>query len=293
MANKTISASTAKTYASCINKLYTAGFKDDDFKNNPTTIAEWIVKHASPTNNPGSIISNLCAASYKSKSLGTTTDVYKKHIDSLRESKEDKQISQTLAEPRSDKFLEWPEVLKLHDKAKETLTSENYVLYCLYTLQPPVRADYFDMRVMSFNHWRKLPEDSTKDINALLYVDDYEPICFIFNTYKTSATYGMLTFHIEKQLATILQQYLQETKPKLLDRLLPTINSQNTLVVRIKRIFKKLANKEMSIGLLRHSFIQNFLSTKRTIREKVQVAQRMMHSTNMQERYDILESNEN
>jgi hypothetical protein len=64
--------------------------------------------------------------------------------------------------------------------------------------------------------------------------------------------------------------------------------TENNLGKRVTAIFEKLCDKKMSINLLRHSYIKHFLSTKRSILEREALALKMLHSTGLQEKYDII-----
>ena len=65
--------------------------------------------------------------------------------------------------------------------------------------------------------------------------------------------------------------------------------TENNLGKRVTAIFEKLCDKKMSINLLRHSYIKHFLNTKRSILEREALALKMLHSTGLQEKYDIIQ----
>ena len=66
----------------------------------------------------------------------------------------------------------------------------------------------------------------------------------------------------------------------------------NLLSKKVTAIFEKLSGKRMSINLLRHAYIKHFLSKKRSIKEKEALAKKMLHSTTLQEQYDLVPEEE-
>jgi len=165
----------------------------------------------------------------------------------------------------------WTAVQALQPKALAELSSEDYLIYSLYTFVPPVRADYCGMVFTS------KPGDDLSTKNYILTSEgDW---FFVFNDYKTQKTYGQVKNIIPDDLKEILKTH--EADGSILNL------SENALTKRVISVFKKLG-VQTSITGLRHSFITHFLSKKRSILEKEVIAQMMMHSTGLQERYDIL-----
>lgn len=189
-------------------------------------------------------------------------------------------ISQTLPRHRLDNMLPWYQVQDLKCKAKKILNDEDYLIYCLYTLHPPMRADYWNMRVVKYLT-KKRKED--KENNYCILHDNEGR--FIFNKFKTSDTHGQIDIPICDELYDMLKKTAKMDMP-----LLQTVHSANALSKRVTEIFEKLSGKTMGIGLLRHSYITTFLSTVRSLREKTSMAYRMGHSWFTQETYHIIEN---
>jgi hypothetical protein len=55
----------------------------------------------------------------------------------------------------------------------------------------------------------------------------------------------------------------------------------------IRRTFKKYTDKSVGINLIRHAYITEYFPTLKTIKDKKEVARRMMHSKNTQELYNL------
>lgn len=254
-----MSASTLKQYASCLRRLNDA--KMTDFLDAKTVI-KWIQTEASPS---GSVETqnNFLSAIIHLLGSGPASVPYQEEAKRLKVLRDARQKSQAL----DKEVVPWLDILALEPKALTDLSSEDYLIYSLYTLVPPVRADYCKL-VFS---------KEERDDN---YISTSQPVWFfVFNEYKTSKTYGRITNRIPDRLKDILQSY--EADGKILNL------SENALTKRVISVFKKLG-VATSITGLRHSYITQYLKQKRSILEKEETARQMMHSTSLQERYDIL-----
>jgi hypothetical protein len=242
-----------------MKRLSSAGFSDFiDFKK----VIQWIRTEASPSGSPETQ-NNFLSAILHSLGDVPATAPYKEEQKRLKVLRLAKQKSQAL----DKETVPWADILALEPKALTDLSSEDYLIYSLYTLVPPVRADYCGL-VFS---------KEERDDN---YISTSQPVWFfVFNRYKTSKTYGRITNRIPDRLHDILQSYESD------GQILPL--SENALTKRVISVFKKLG-VATSITGLRHSYITNYLKQKRSILEKEEIARQMMHSTTLQERYDIL-----
>ena len=203
-------------------------------------------------------------------------DLYKTTTDWLR----GQRVSQTLPHHRLENMLKWSEVLQLRGKAETDLSGEDLLTYFLYTLNPPVRADYANMLVVK--SWSKTRRaDTTR--NYLVWHDDHA--YFVFNVFKTSKTYGQVKVDVSDELYAALQGRIV-----IGSLLLPSTKTPTMLSKRVISVMQKLCGKQMGIGLLRHSYITTFLSNRVRLIEKMALAHSMMHSWTQQEEYHIIEN---
>jgi len=255
-----MSNTTLKQYASCIKRLNNAKLTNllDTEK-----VLNWIRTEASPSGSPETQNNFLSAILHTLGDVPASVPYQeeKKRLKVLRDARQKKQSL--------DKdVVSWTDVLALEPKALTDLSSEDYLIYSLYTLLPPVRADYNDLPFL------KEPFEGN-------YISTAQPVWFfVFNQYKTSKTYGQITTRIPDRLHDILKPY--EADRNILSRM-----TENALTKRVISVFKKLG-VQTSITGLRHSYITEFLKKKRSILEREEIARQMMHSTTLQERYDIL-----
>lgn len=182
-----------------------------------------------------------------------------------------------------------------------------YILLCLYTYQPPRREkDYALMRICNtykdyknyikefidmnnLNYYcregKYENEDKTKYLNGdkkilnNFYIKDLS--LFVFWNYKTFKTYGCQLIQINKELANILNEYIDFMKLNNYDLLFKGKN-YHLLVNETLRINGQV----FGINSLRHAFIINFYNNeidKQPIEEIERISKLMSHNptTNM------------
>jgi hypothetical protein len=184
----------------------------------------------------------------------------------------------------ANKTLTWAEVLTVKDKIqpKEDTTSwteiQDWVIYNLYTLLPPLRADYSPMMVFD-----KKPKD---DKGNYMILRKTKPV-IVLNEYKTSATFGRVEIAISSELMEVLKVWRTFNPSEWL--LLKDDGQPMTsdgLSQRVIRIFEKHAGKSTGISMLRHAYITMKRSGKElSLLEKEALSRQMLHSTITNELY--------
>lgn len=114
-----------------------------------------------------------------------------------------------------------------------------------------------------------------------------EKCYFVFNKYKTAATYGARCLPIEKDLQDLLRLHYYVRKEKYV---LPEHWDENYLSRRVRDICEKYSAKKCSIGLIRHAWVFDLYKTNPTLKEKEELARRMLHSVAVQELYRTAEN---
>jgi integrase len=279
-------------YNRILDKLENNRFTIDDLVAHPIKAINWIKKNGSPTGNIRSIAAFYNAIIWKLKEQqfpGTKLNPYEIARDKLKVELQKLFESQDLPETKKENMLEWSEVLALKEGAKEKLYDLEYVIYCLYTLLPPVRADYVVLIIK-----KRLTKTLNKDHNYLITPKDKTKWKFVFNHYKTSKAYGQTIIDIPSELVTIISNYIGDDVKDGTILFEDTIKTPNALSKKVVSIFKKLSNKIMGITLLRHSFITDYYKDgiSRRISERKEISRMMMHSYVAQESYKICEDSE-
>jgi len=281
------SATTQKTYTSCLNRLKTEGVFDR-ISTEPAEVVKWIGASASKTGSIDTQNTYINAILYhlRLEAKPETAPAEKifveegKRLQVLRNAKSKKQ---TLPETKLAEMMEWPDVLALEEKAKKDLSAEDYLIYSLYTKMPPLRADFVSLSI--YPRFAK-----TRPGNYIVSSKDEKKWRLVLNNYKTSKTFGQQSLSLPTSIVALLKDKTDApnpTPPRWGTNAL-LVMTENNLGKRVTAIFEKLCDKKMSINLLRHSYIKHFLSTKRTIVEREALALKMLHSTGLQEKYDII-----
>jgi hypothetical protein len=202
---------------------------------------------------------------------------YRKACADVRVIADEHQKSQHMSQEKQENYMEWSEVMKTLKKVQDAYydgneSLENLLIVSLYTLQPPVRLDYAGMSFTA--------KDSKSDGGNYAILYGKNPM-FVYNDYKTKNVYGKAEIAIDKNLLILLQLYASKNDSLAMSR--------DTLSKRVISLFKKYAGKEMSVIMLRRSFITDCLSKNLSENEKESIAKMMLHSKNIQAFYNVPE----
>lgn len=283
MESKSLSDTTLKTYQGCLKRL-SENYLGQDFIDDYKEVILYL-KEKYP--NLSSRKTYLCAVMYQVKDKDASKeayDAYKAEIDTMRPEITKIATNQLLTKDKEETYVKWDilkkagkKAIELYQEAKMNLGDT--LLCVLYTEQAPVRADY---NGMVFIRDVRQARDQNQNY-CLLRVRNP---CFIFNSYKTDASYGRIIIKIKPLTYTILIARQQEMMTKG-ENVLYT-ESQSNFSSRVKEAFNKAIGKGVSINTLRHSFITSFLNTNPSIRKKEEISKLMMNSIVLQERYRVL-----
>lgn len=154
---------------------------------------------------------------------------------------------------------------------------QSYLVVALYTLQPPVRLNYANMKII-----KNLSE--VEDGKNYLLNKSRNIKSFIFQDYKTSGKHGKITQPIGKELNTIINKWLKVNKTDnfLIDQKGHPLNA-NQLGKFITKAFK-FTDKKITLNLLRHIYISEHIDLD-AIKKSKDLAKSMHHSTGTQEMY--------
>ena len=272
----TTSATTKKCYESCLNRL-----KAEELfgliQKHPKLVVTWINTSASKSGSIDTQNSYITALLWYLRTESPTTDLTpytteSKRLQLLRNEKSKKQV---LPEGKMTHLVEWNDVLTAGSGENEKkLTKDDILIYKFYTLMPPLRADFANLSIYK----REIPGRAG---NYILESKNTKKWRLVLQEYKTAKTFG-------KQVVSLPQALIPYIQSARGDSDVVLEMSENALSKRVSSIFENLSGTSMSINLLRHSFIKHFLSVKRSILEKEQMALRMLHSKTLQEQYDLL-----
>ena len=162
---------------------------------------------------------------------------------------------------------------------KELELYKMYLVGSLYTLIPPVRNDYADMKIINFKEYNKLKD---KTDNYLVVVGRSKKF-FSFGAYKTSDLYGVQINQIPSELNRIINKWLEHNKSDYF-----LINKQgnpvgdNSLTKLINKTFAP-SGRKVGSTLIRHVYLSEKYSDVNDEKEKD--AKAMHHSVATQNDY--------
>ena len=191
--------------------------------------------------------------------------------------------TQVLTETQQERFVRWTDVQKAYSSFRPTniLEWRTFLIMSLYMLQPPVRADYGEMRIFP-------KYDKKRTGNELIW--NKSPV-FVFRDYKTAKTYGEVKIPVSKALQDVIRDWF-ERLGMMPSHLLGDAVSPNTFAVTVARTFKKLLGQEFGVSMLRHSYITHMFPKLKSIKQKEDLAKKMLHSRDLQEKYISLKDME-
>lgn len=137
------------------------------------------------------------------------------------------------------------------------ITIQNYILICLfsgkYGIVPRRSMDYFMMKIKNVG-------------NNDNWIDGNE---FVFNSYKTVATYGTQRVKIPNILLKIIQKYIKVI-PDAQDYLFYTITGKPLSAVTMNQRFNGLfLSKNISVNAFRHLYLSTHYANHITLKKDV------------------------
>jgi hypothetical protein len=206
---------------------------------------------------------------------------YQEELNRLYKLQNEKEGDQELSEKQVSNFVPYTDLLAVQQRlgAKEDKSAadwRDYLIASLYTLTPPVRADYGDVKIVK-------KRSTTRTGNELIWGQkggDY----FVFREYKTKGTYGTVEVRVPPALHDVIDgwfTHLGKTPSTLLGRAV----TPNDLLNYINRAFRS-TKKDIGINLLRHAYIKHHFPQLTTIKQKEELAMKMLHSKDKQEEYN-------
>ena len=221
---------------------------------------------------------------------------YRNHLDILAVEYNKKIKSHEKSEKLEKNWVTMKELLDIVKRYKREIKERNlliketfnkkdldlyqkYLVGSLYTILPPLRNDYANMKVITFKEYENIED---KKNNYLVIVSKSKKF-FSFGAYKTSEVYGIKTLDIPRNLNNIINKWLERNKTGFF--LINTKNeplSENGLTKFLYKTFEN-TGKKISSTIIRHVYLSD--KYKNVNEEKAKVASQMMHSVAEQNNY--------
>jgi len=268
------SETTTKQYESRIAILAKAGV---DPIAKPADLLTWF-----ETTKQGNSSKKLYLSAIKWKHGDMFPKVLQDKLNDFFQKQNDTAKEQKLSPNQEKNFVSFDDLAKV----QKTLEADHetkflqYLLVSLYTLTPPVRLDYGDVQV--FQRYGK-----GRKGNELILTSKKAPV-FVFRNYKTAKTYGEVLLPIPKPLADVIRAWFIHLGglPRFL---LGKEYRPEQLSAMIQGAFKENTGKEVGVNLLRHAYITKVFPSLTTLKQKDDLAKRMLHSATLQELYNVPE----
>jgi hypothetical protein len=188
-----------------------------------------------------------------------------------------------LTDKERKNYMSWGDIKKTIHLKNKSIDMFDQSLFNIFMYLPP-------RRVMDYQFLTISNEGNAKNKDKRFnYLDttgkNWE---LVYNKYKTADTYGQQTERVPPQLKKIFEKYVKESDLKDGDPLFGQKNNKfyKNFSNEIMRSFKKFTGKDISANILRHSYIADFLSSKKTLNQKKALAERMGHNISTQALYD-------
>ncbi len=244
---------------------------------------------------------NLLAAAIVGLELANNTKKkasYVKQIGVLNSKFRERATSGEMSEKQLAKFVNWKSILKLRRLLTRTVNlgkyysrkklskmefvtmQQNLVLH-LYSLLPPVRNDWSDVRFLSEADWEELSTDEKKSSNNLVLARGGYRIYWA--RYKTVKKHGVLMQVIPKALQSLLKKHIKFLRLHFPDNEYLILSrtgeplTRNGLTKFLQRLFYKHFRKKISTSALRSIFLTHRFD-KKALEDQREVAKAMHHT---------------
>ncbi|QKF94886.1 hypothetical protein QKU48_gp1428 [Fadolivirus algeromassiliense] len=226
-------------------------------------------------------------------------------IREIREIISFKYSQNKLSNKEKDKYVQFETIKKifndLKEKAENSLDkriNDDFLLLSLYVLHPPRRTDYQNMYIEKINItddidkviWtnkdtvsknKLLLKQKEKHIDKNRIIKNYytqigDKSYFIFDDFKTYNIYGRQIIEVNNVLDKIIKRYIDINKLKNGNKLIDL--SYENYLKRLSDIFMTYVEKNISIDMLRHIYVNYITDMKLNENNKKIISKLMAHS---------------
>ena len=214
---------------------------------------------------------NINACINKNRSDVEYCDKLKLYLRELRTELDKIQEDQNISEKQKAKHMDWDELLKICVPAinNEKYPLEERILIGLYTSLIPSRND--------FTHMKLYTEEPEIQKGTYFIIND-EKKEIVINDHKQTKTKGTLRQPLPDRLADMIVMWFKDET-----EMFPI--AENAMSLRIKRLFKRLTGKPLTICSLRHSHNTFMFKGAPMPKEARRIADAMGHSVEMGQKY--------
>jgi hypothetical protein len=277
-----VSSKTAESYAIIIKKVRDAvasGSSGLSFLAKSEEILAWIEGQPWANNTKKNYyiaLKSTCRDAGDPK-LKSAEEAYNTRMLFYRDEVVREAAKQEMSERERKLFVRWPTILAAKERLRENVSDffdfQEFVIYCLYTLAPPVRLDYSPMEVVEDR------EEAEVSLHNCLIKSEWK---FLFRNYKTQSKYGVVELDICPALREVLQEWV-ELNPSgwlLCDKTGVPL-TEKYLGQHIQNVMKKATGKPIGASMLRHIYISHQRRGELSYKKQNEMAKAQMHSPSM------------
>jgi hypothetical protein len=212
-------------------------------------------------------ISAICSTIRVLKGFEKEYKIYSEWLTVVKTAQDDFQNSNVMSESQKKEWLSWDKILAGRKKIVDEGNKRDLCLFDLYTYIPR-RLDYSKHMVLVVGGSLGAAQKMSKDANYMLVdAKTFEPKNIIINKYKTSAVYKQqLQKDFPEKLKKSASDYIRSKQFQTGSYLFGK-EKGNEPVKTFKllgNVFKKYFKKNISVNVLRHSYI-SFLSEDKNL----------------------------
>lgn len=268
-----LSAVSKKVIKSTLNKIEKMNKTSGDEYKNPNDLIKLIklfLKNNENLNTSHTFIAHIKSILKHTSLKDMINEADQKEIENLflkyKNLKEKKDDADEPSKKHQENYIPYDDLVKKYKQVKDKLNWKDKLMYGLYVLQPPLRADYGDVKLI-------LDSDETdySDINENYFLIDKSR--FIINQYKSNKVMNKdgefihkpLIFDVDTDVYDLIYESIEvrlkeegEMRTYLIeDRFGKAMNS-NTLSKNITRISMLLFGKKIGIQEIRTIYCSRF-----------------------------------
>ena len=268
-----LSAVSKKVIKSTITKIEKMNKTSEDKYKNPDDLIKLIklfLKNNENLNTSHTFIAHIKSVLKHTTLKDMISETDQKEIENLflkyKNLKERKDDAEEPSKKHQENYIPYDDLVKKYKQVKDKLNWKDKLMYGLYVLQPPLRADYGDIKLI-------LDSDETdySDINENYFLID--KMRFIINQYKSNKVMNKngdfihkpLIFDVEEDVYDLIYDSIEvrlkedgEMRTYLIEDRFGKKMKPNTLSKNITRISMLLFGKAIGIQEIRTIYCSRF-----------------------------------
>ena len=183
-------------------------------------------------------------------------------------------------------WVQWNEVVQLEKRLRATeYASDDHLLVAMYSVIEPVRADYGEMHVVIDD--KQARKMNKKKANYIHITSVPGRTYFVLHDFKTVKAYGGRFWrYIPDDLVRIISANLEKNpREYLFTNRFNEPFGRTAFIRHVNDGWKRLFGKNVSISMIRHSFISNIDFNRTTPAQLMSISKNMLHSLSTQQLY--------